>query len=313
MFQVPCHCFKRLQLFCPRIHRTLTVDKKISMRFWKHSWKDVIILAKRCGKYQRHFCDPYARGGGGGGEGAGGERHLLLWLASCSWPPCAPPSCPRPAPPHNPLGMAPPQVGSPQVHSSWKYDSHQAEKEKWQTGAAEARIVPSTQADHLGRYRVLCTLCSSNYLILSSLSISNIFTFPFTWQPAWQSFLSLSKILTKARGSLAIQFFIRRTRGKRSLAASKEDQAASKSWKLHPFSCSARPSLVIPDNEPHSDNMSCFWECQFYVDRYTEWLFFYCSALNSASPLRKSQNCPSQKTTKIKTSKSTRSFELFLP
>ena len=62
--------------------------------------------------------------------------------------------------------------------------AHQAEKEKRQTGAAEARIVSSSQADHLGRYRVLCTLCSSNYLILSSLSISNIFTFPFTWQPA---------------------------------------------------------------------------------------------------------------------------------
>ena len=33
--------------------------------------------------------------------------------------------------------------------------AHQAEKEKRQTGAAEARIVSSSQADHLGRYQVL--------------------------------------------------------------------------------------------------------------------------------------------------------------
>ena len=59
--------------------------------------------------------------------------------------------------------------------------AHQAEKEKRQTGAAEERIVSSSQADHLGRYRVLCTLCSSNYLILS-LSSLDIFTFPFTCQ-----------------------------------------------------------------------------------------------------------------------------------
>ena len=61
--------------------------------------------------------------------------------------------------------------------------AHQAEKEKRQTGAAEARIVSSSQADHLGRYRVLCTMCSSHYLILSLPSL-DIFTFPFTWQPA---------------------------------------------------------------------------------------------------------------------------------
>ena len=61
--------------------------------------------------------------------------------------------------------------------------AHQAEKEKRQIGAAEARIISSSQADHLGRYRVLCTMCSSHYLILS-LSSLDIFTFPFTCQPA---------------------------------------------------------------------------------------------------------------------------------